>query len=737
MGRRAAHSLPGGQSEGFAYDFGGNVAYATNFNGVVITNQFDELNRLTNKSSVFGYKVSFAYSPTGQRTNMVDPSGSTAYFYDNRDRLVAKTNLPTSGPTLALNYSYDVNGNLTNLWSGSPGGVNLVYQYDLLNRLTNVLANGSLAASYTFDLVGNVQTLHYGNGVTNLYQYDVLNRLTNAFWKLNTTTNASFYYQLGLTGNRTNLSETVNGTSRTYAWSYDWLYRMTNENISGLGNAGYAYDPVGNRTNRTVSGGLSLANQTPTYTTNDWLTTDAYDNNGNTLWSTNGSVAGPYYYDAENRLTNFNNAVLLAYNGDGIRMTKAAGGTTNYYLVDDRNPSGYAQVLEEWTSTGTPSLSKVYNYGLALVSQKQGSTTYYFIPDGHGSTRVLTDGSGTVQNAFAYDAFGTLIASNTTAQTAYLYCGEQLDSNLGFYYLRARYLNPNTGRFWTRDTFEGFQEDPLSLHKYLYAQDDPVMGIDPTGHDFNLVSLTVGNAIRGGIAGMTLGAINAGFTYAKTRSFSAAALSGTQTASMVFVSFLSAPFAVAATVTGASSIYAGIEDGSITYKNSPEFASYAVAAGLLAVVFHTTAFGEFTGTASGELASTTVPLKSISRVQAVMNKANQWDWSTPRDSAAFYSRFVQNYPAARASGKVLIEDTAGGKALVADSEFQSLTKEEQIAVWYYCSMRYAQAATGRVAVYAQNASGNSIFKITEEPILRAGQKNGTITGINYFNTQFP
>jgi hypothetical protein len=92
-------------------------------------------------------------------------------------------------------------------------------------------------------------------------------------WKLTTTTLASFYYQVGLTGNRTNLNESVNSTSRTYAWQYDNLYRMTNENIGGIGGAGYAYDPVGNRTSRTssISG---LASQTPTYNTNDWLTTE-------------------------------------------------------------------------------------------------------------------------------------------------------------------------------------------------------------------------------------------------------------------------------------------------------------------------------------------------------------------------------------------------------------------------------------------------------------------------------
>jgi hypothetical protein len=47
-------------------------------------------------------------------------------------------------------YLYDANGNVTNLWSSASGGVSNVYQYDALNRLTNVLANGSAIAGYNF-----------------------------------------------------------------------------------------------------------------------------------------------------------------------------------------------------------------------------------------------------------------------------------------------------------------------------------------------------------------------------------------------------------------------------------------------------------------------------------------------------------------------------------------------------------------------------------------------------------
>jgi hypothetical protein len=70
-----------------------------------------------------------------------------------------------------------------------------------------------------YDAVGNRQSLSYANGVTNLYQYDPVNRLTNLAWKKNGGILASFAYQLGPTGIRTNLSEMVYGNSQTYGWS--------------------------------------------------------------------------------------------------------------------------------------------------------------------------------------------------------------------------------------------------------------------------------------------------------------------------------------------------------------------------------------------------------------------------------------------------------------------------------------------------------------------------------------
>src|SRR5690349_18822744 len=88
---------------------------------------------------------------------------------------------------------------------------------------------------------------------------------------------------------------------------------------------------------------------------------------------------------------------------------------------------------------------------------------------------------------YDYDAFGNLLHSTGSTFNEFLFAGEQFDSDLNLYYNRARYLNVSTGRFWTMDTFEGKDDNPASLHKYLYAGGDSVNKLDPSGRDFTLV----------------------------------------------------------------------------------------------------------------------------------------------------------------------------------------------------------------------------------------------------------
>ena len=179
------------------------------------------------------------------------------------------------------------------------------------------------------------------------------------------------------------------------------------------------------------------------------------------------------------------NTISYIYDGDGSRVLKNADGVITRYLTDTLNPTGYSQTVEELN--GAYGVQKRYVYGLDLVSVTDTGSgkTYYYGYDGTGSTRLLTNEDGGVSVSYDYDAFGTLIYTLSldpgTLTNSHLFHGEQYDEDLNLYYLRARWMSTDIGRFWSMDEFEGMQEDPASLHKYTFTANNPVNLVDPSG----------------------------------------------------------------------------------------------------------------------------------------------------------------------------------------------------------------------------------------------------------------
>jgi RHS repeat-associated protein len=437
------------------------------------------MNRLLSKSpdpSLGEPAVQFTYTLTGRRASMADAVGTTQYTYDLRDRILTKV-----APQGTLTYTWDHAGNLLSVRSSNTNGTGVNYAYDNLNRVATVTDNrpGMGNTTYTYDAVGNLAGVLYPNGVQSSYTYDSLNRLTNLTAAKGSTL-ASYAYSLGAAGNRLSVTE---ASGRKAAYGYDALYRLTGETITGdpdsaNGAVGYTYDPVGNRLTR-ISTLTAVPAATSAFDANDRLNSDGYDLNG----ATTSSGGNAYTYDFEGRLKQMNSgAVSIQYDGDGNRVGLSAAGVNTAYLVDTANPTGYPQVIEELVN-GV--VQRVYTYGITRISQSQVISgtwvTSFYGYDGQGSVRFLSGSTGAVTDHYTYDAFGNQLVAVGATPNVNRYVGEAFDAALQMMYLRARYMNPGSGRFWTADPAQANRFDPSSLHRYLYAAADPVNMSDPTG----------------------------------------------------------------------------------------------------------------------------------------------------------------------------------------------------------------------------------------------------------------
>jgi RHS repeat-associated protein len=233
------------------------------------------------------------------------------------------------------------------------------------------------------------------------------------------------------------------------------------------------YDPVGNRLSLTTKVGVvnyqyDAANRLTSVNGQAYT----WDDNGNLL---NDGLRS-YSYDHANRLTQVVSGTLtteFVYNGAGDRVARTVDGVTTGYVLDPA--AGLPQVLQESTDGQTAS----YLYGHDLLAQYDSGTWAYHLNDGLGSVRQLTDPAGQVVQSYSFSPFGVPLGES--GGEPYGFTGEQWDASAGLVYLRARYMQPSTGRFISRDPFPGYAYSPQSLNRWVYVQNNPVGLVDPSG----------------------------------------------------------------------------------------------------------------------------------------------------------------------------------------------------------------------------------------------------------------
>lgn len=132
---------------------------------------------------------------------------------------------------------------------------------------------------------------------------------------------------------------------------------------------------------------------------------------------------------------------------------------------------------------GNNGVKTQYIRGVNYIAQySNGASLAYFLYNGHGDTVQTVTAAGEVQNNYDYDIFGSPILTIETDACNIRYAGEYLDNETGLYYLRARYYDPNIGRFISEDSYWGEDSNPLNLNLYTYCYNNPIRFIDPTGH---------------------------------------------------------------------------------------------------------------------------------------------------------------------------------------------------------------------------------------------------------------
>lgn len=198
-------------------------------------------------------------------------------------------------------------------------------------------------------------------------------------------------------------------------------------------------------------------------------TTYGYDKDGNrTSITPAGKPATALTYDQANRLIAYGTTASYAYNGDGLRMSKTVNGTTSAFTWDQ---SGSMPLV---LAAG----SSYYVYGPTgkPIEQISGNTATYLLQDQQGSTRLLTNSTGSVVGTYAYGTYGTTISHTGSATTALQYDGQYADAESGFQYLRARYYDSAAGQFLSVDPAVELTASP-----YGYAAGNPVNAMDPAG----------------------------------------------------------------------------------------------------------------------------------------------------------------------------------------------------------------------------------------------------------------
>ncbi|KKM66660.1 hypothetical protein LCGC14_1478970, partial [marine sediment metagenome] len=439
---------------------------------------YDDLNRLTKVGGAEGTKTTYAYDTEGNRTSKTDEAGTTNYEYSDANELTKITE-PGSKETT---FTYDENGNTKT--KTTPDGKAVNYTYNNQNQLVEVeketpdtdllpdsWQGGNLepgdGRSTEFAKEGEYSLKINGNSATtkSVIQTVPVNGnvgdvITVSGWSKNVGTTTAGRCVVALVYfNNTDGSRTYGGYVYFERFSHDWLFRSSNI--------------IAQKDYNSMELKLGIFNQTGAVYYDDFKLTK------------NG---GPEQYIEQPSFEMNQDTIEYTYDGNGNRYSKQQikpGNSINETLYHNDKDGNIVSETRNLSDGSEETVRYVRDLGGKAISMLQGAKTYYFIYNAHGDVTSLTDENGDTVATYEYDEFGNQTSSTGNVYNPLRYSGANnayFDEETGLYKMGARYQNPKTGRWISRDDYEGEKESPQSQNRYVYTENNPVNMSDPTGH---------------------------------------------------------------------------------------------------------------------------------------------------------------------------------------------------------------------------------------------------------------
>ena len=479
-GRGTSVTFADGSASKLEYNSRGDVVKSTNRRGQTVTYTYDAKGRVTKKVWSNGRTFTYSYDAHGNVTTATDSeTGTVTMQYDSADRLT-KITYPTGRGFM---FAYDACGRLAT--RTSLDGAVEQFAYDALGRLASVSdGNGDAYLQNTYDeTTGRLTRQTNGNGTSVSYLYDKLGRVVtiehcNAEGKIV----ESLQYCYDADGRCIRASSLL-GEER---YGYDKDGQLTSVRYPDSPSEAFAYDAVGNRI--TANGATYTVNNLNQCTAisagmDSSASAITYDKDGNMTSLTDANGTTSYSYDTLNRLVAVSNPAAginwsCSYDVFGNRVSVTDNGvTTERTYLQGALPSVAAeyvngQLKERHIVVGAVRIAD-------LTTSNSAPTTKYYHADLIGSTRLVTDGNGTIIDRRAYKAFGEMrVGDESTTTAGYVgTLGVETDPT-GLLFMRNRYYSPALGRFIQMDPI-GLNGEDVNL--YRYCENNPIVGIDPNG----------------------------------------------------------------------------------------------------------------------------------------------------------------------------------------------------------------------------------------------------------------